>query len=70
MPLGAPSARHAANVVQDGLVEEGEGRPRLEPWEGQCPECDGLAVYREVEPGRVLAACCSGRGLVGLVVQR
>lgn len=25
-----------------------------------CPNCGGLAVYREVEPGKNIGACCSG----------
>jgi hypothetical protein len=24
-----------------------------------CPECGGLAVYRQVEPGRIMGAYCS-----------
>ena len=59
MPLGAPSTRHAASTVQGGLVGESDGEPWSEPWEGSCPECGGRAVYREVEPGQVVGACCS-----------
>ena len=28
-------------------------------WEGTCPECGGLAVFREVATSTVLGACCS-----------
>ena len=62
MPLGAPSARHAARADRDGMVGEGEGEPMTVPWEGSCPECGGLAVYREVRSGTVVGACCAGEG--------
>ena len=60
MPLGAPSARHTARADKAGLVEEGEGFQKLKPWEGICPECNGIAVYREVRAGQVAGACSSG----------
>ena len=62
MPLGAPPARHAASNDQDGIIGEGDGKLESESWEGSCPECGGMAVYREVRPGQVVGACCEGEG--------
>ena len=36
--------------------------PPLRPWLGTCPECGGVAVYRESEPGHIVGACCAGPG--------
>jgi hypothetical protein len=60
MPMGAPSARHAASTVEGGLVGIGEVSPGVGHWEGACPDCGGLAVYREFMPGQVVGACCLG----------
>ena len=29
------------------------------PWMGRCPDCQGPAVFRETEPGRITGACCA-----------
>ena len=33
--------------------------PKLATWEARYPECGGLVVYGEVEPGSVVGACCA-----------
>ena len=32
---------------------------RLRPWLGNCPECGGAALFRDVEQLRVRSAYCS-----------
>ena len=57
--IGAPGCGKTIPPGAQTASRPSHGSTSQGPWQGKCPQCGGVAVFRSDE-GRLIGACCAG----------